>query len=278
MRGDVRMNRKRIGLVIAIFLVIFVVCFQFAEGKNSESEVKIVKYFPVTYINSKSIMEESVDVLSKEQLDLTHITGIVRENLIVDADITPYSQYKDGLNSYYISLKNDKFDFEVSPEYPMIFFESLEAIQSMMERKYKENFLSKCKGWNNRQAHKFIYNKIPCKIEEDKKLMNCRLNINRSGIMDGSNLDEKVQNVIDVNEVLKLVKQHLNANFHLMKITIYDMELCYSSCYLNNKNGNIQYIISPFWVVRCWDGVRPTAIIFNAVTGRYCDQIEALLL
>lgn len=41
--------------------------------------------------------------LSEEEMEQSHLTLTLMENIYVDADITPYSRYKDGLNAYYIS-------------------------------------------------------------------------------------------------------------------------------------------------------------------------------
>lgn len=275
------MNRSITGLLtvfLVIFGVIIVFCVKFTEGENSKDEVKIVKYFPVTYINTKSIQKEYVDVLSNEELNLTHITGMLMEHVILDADMTPYSRYKDGLNSYHVGLNRERIDSGGYPPYPTIFFENLENVQFMFERKCKGNFHAQGEEWDGKQKQKLICNLISSKTEENKKLISLQLNANRSGLINGSDIYREVQNVIDANEVLQLVKQNLNANLSLMQITIYDMELCYSSYYLNEEEGKFEYMVSPFWVVRCWDGVHIAEMIFDAVKGTYCDQTEWMLL
>lgn len=277
MRGKVRMNRKIAGLLIAIFLVILIVCCKCTGEENVKTEVKIVEYFPVTYINSASIMEESVNILSEDELYLTHITGILMRNVRFDADITPYSQYKDGLNSYYVGLHDEKIDLADYAERPTIFFTNLNMIQSMIDRNCERNFL-KGRKFNADQKEKFIYSTISFGIEKNKKLINPQLAVKGIGMLAEHDIYKEIQMIIDVNQVLKLVKQNFNADLHLMKITICDVKLYYSAYYSHEKEGGLQYIVSPFWVVRYRDGVQTIAMIFNAVTGTYYDKIEPVLL
>ena len=59
----------------------------------------------VLLASCSSPKEEPQDTLrkiSQRDLQLGHIKVELLEKVSVDADVTPYSKYKDGLNAYYL--------------------------------------------------------------------------------------------------------------------------------------------------------------------------------
>lgn len=68
--------------------------------------------------------------LSDEQKAQDHITGYLAEHIVVDADLTPYESYSEGLNTYYIYTYQEAEDAANYAENPTFFHQDLESFLS----------------------------------------------------------------------------------------------------------------------------------------------------
>lgn len=74
--------------------------------------------------------------ITSQDLEQEHIKLKLLEKVSVDADITPYSKYKDGLSAYYLSPHTDnhkKTDIKAYRKNPVLFNQSAEKVKKLIE-------------------------------------------------------------------------------------------------------------------------------------------------
>lgn len=83
------------------------------------------------------------------------------------------------------------------------------------------------------------------------------------------------EQVADVSEVLKQVEAYFDTILVASPITIYSMEICYSSWFSDAADGPLESIVSPMWVVQYWDGNSMKQLLFDAYTGKFLMETPA---
>lgn len=79
------------------------------------------------------------------------------------------------------------------------------------------------------------------------------------------------ETVCDISVILEQVKEYFDSQLLADTITISDIKLQYSSWFEVEKDGTVQNIVQPFWVIRYWDAYAKESfqIIYDAYTGNY---------
>ena len=92
------MQKKRLFILLSILVVTVTSCSNQKNDKKEKATDSPKK--EIVYYSGK---------LSDEEKESTHLSLDLAENIVVDADITSYSKYKDGMDSYFIeNLKQDR--------------------------------------------------------------------------------------------------------------------------------------------------------------------------
>ena len=89
---------------------------------------------------------------------------------------------------------------------------------------------------------------------------------------------EKKQ-VIDVNQVLERVREYFDVSYMENNVTVYNIELCYSSSFSDKNDGLVRNIVSPFWIVDYrMEGTEEACarLIYDAYTGEFLMEKEAV--
>ncbi|RKI25241.1 hypothetical protein D7V82_13565 [bacterium 1xD8-6] len=100
----------------------------------------------VLLASCSSPKEEPQDTLrkiSQRDLQLGHIKVELLEKVSVDADVTPYSKYKDGLNAYYLETSFDNHGESNIKKYkkkPIIFNQDMATVTNLVEKYTKGKF------------------------------------------------------------------------------------------------------------------------------------------
>ncbi len=95
------MLKKRFPILLTAVVFVAVSCSNPEDDKKEKKQDDVSNKETAYYSGN----------LSEEQKESTHLTLKFFKNIIVDADVTNPSQYKDGLDSYFIGyMNNDKRD------------------------------------------------------------------------------------------------------------------------------------------------------------------------
>ncbi|MDE6639801.1 MAG: hypothetical protein K2K63_04695 [Acetatifactor sp.] len=74
-------------------------------------------------------------LLSPEEMESTHLEMELTDGVLVDAVITPYSRYQNGLNAYYVSMMYQEEDLVAGEDFaasPIIYGHSLEELAQLL--------------------------------------------------------------------------------------------------------------------------------------------------
>lgn len=88
-------------------------------------------------------------------------------------------------------------------------------------------------------------------------------------------------NVIDVNQLIKKVKEFFSLSYMVNDITIYNIELCYSSSFSDKEDGPVRNIVTPYWIVdysidKSSGDAEAYRIVYDAYTGEFIMEKEAV--
>ncbi len=115
-------RRTIISIIITGFLVLLVSCNGSPKGESQDTLKKV----------------------SQRDLENGHIKIELMEKVMVDAEVTPYSKYKNGLCIYYFEPSIDNYGKSDLKEYkknPIIFNQDIEKVTGMIEKYSKGRFL-----------------------------------------------------------------------------------------------------------------------------------------
>lgn len=125
--------------------------------------------------SGKKQKEETVSYyagqLSEAEMDQEHISLQLSEKVSVDADITPYSKYKDGLNSYLTETAgdNEKIDIKSFEKNPEIFGKSFESIKEKILEMGDGKYLKTEQETYYKKKYKSITLSVPYVSADGKK-------------------------------------------------------------------------------------------------------------
>ncbi|MCM1057418.1 MAG: hypothetical protein NC517_07420 [Firmicutes bacterium] len=74
-------------------------------------------------------------ILSPEEMEAAHLEMELTEGVLVDAGITPYSRYENGLSAYYVSMKSQEENLVTEEEFiasPVIYGYSVEEFARLL--------------------------------------------------------------------------------------------------------------------------------------------------
>ncbi len=86
----------------------------------------------------------------------------------------------------------------------------------------------------------------------------------------GKPYKEKEQ-VCTPEKILEQVEIYFQETLLEVPVTIYEISLAYDSYFTDPKDGLIENVVRPFWLVRYWDGKKTVQLVFDAYSGKYIE-------
>lgn len=127
------MSKKRIIILLVLWGIFAATIYVVRSGKDSGEDEK-----------EKTAKKDYVIKLSEDDINGTHIKLYLNKNVTVDADITPISEYRDGVNSYFTKYNREqnKITYKKYKKTPTFLDCEVKELIKMVEKNTKGKFLS----------------------------------------------------------------------------------------------------------------------------------------
>lgn len=127
------MKKKGIIILLVLWGIFAATIYVVRSGKDSGEDEK-----------EKTAKKDYVIKLSEDDINGTHIKLDLNKNVTVDADITPISEYRDGVNYYFTKYNREqnKITYKKYKKTPTFLDCEVKELVKMVEKNTKGKFLS----------------------------------------------------------------------------------------------------------------------------------------
>ena len=95
-----------------------------------------------------------------------------------------------------------------------------------------------------------------------------------SFLLPGKPYNEK-QKVCRPNDIIEQIEAYFQNVLLKQPVTIYEISLVYDGYFTDPRDGIIENVIRPFWIVKYWDGEKALKLVFDAYTGKFISRDNA---
>lgn len=77
------------------------------------------------------------------------------------------------------------------------------------------------------------------------------------------------------NDIIEQIEAYFQNVLLKQPVTIYEISLVYDGYFTDPRDGIIENVIRPFWIVKYWDGEKALKLVFDAYTGKFISRDNA---